>query len=66
MEIWYSCMESHLEDFRKNSTPDLIESAGSNSDFHTLIQDSCIPDKTIVGHDIVACIVIEKYPFFGS
>ena len=51
---------------RLDLVSDLTVSAGPNSDFLRLIQNSRVPHKTIVRHDIIAGIVIEKYPFFRS
>src|SRR4030042_6814634 len=44
----------------------LTVSAGPNPNFNTLIDDSCITDETIIGHDVITGVVIEKYPFLRS
>jgi len=52
--------------FRKKLTPNLTGSAGSNSGFHTSIDDPCVTHETVVGHDIVTGIVIDEISFLRT
>jgi hypothetical protein len=48
--------------FAKEGDSSLLEREGRRD----LINDSCIPHEAIVGHDVVAGVVIEKDSLFGS
>ena len=47
----------------KKSTPDLTVSVSSNPEARRLIQNPCIPHKTIVRHNIVTRVVVEEDSF---
>jgi len=60
VEMSYRRVGTEKQHFRKELTPNLTGSAGSNSGFHTLIHDPCITHKTLIGHDVVTGIIIDE------